>query len=50
MFGGIEQGKKRIKGMIEGEEVIKKGSEMKEMGERIRKEGDVWIINGVGNG
>ncbi|MBB3218801.1 3-phosphoshikimate 1-carboxyvinyltransferase [Ochrobactrum sp. RC6B] len=50
MFGGLASGETRITGLLEGEDVINTGRAMQAMGAKIRKEGDVWIINGVGNG
>jgi len=50
MFGGLASGETRITGLLEGEDVINTGKAMQAMGARIRKEGDTWIIDGVGNG
>ncbi|MBP2235981.1 3-phosphoshikimate 1-carboxyvinyltransferase [Sinorhizobium kostiense] len=50
MFGGLASGETRITGLLEGEDVINTGKAMQAMGAQIRKEGDTWIINGVGNG
>lgn len=50
MFGGLASGETRITGLLEGEDVINTGKAMQAMGARIRKEGDTWIIYGVGNG
>ena len=50
MFGGLASGQTRITGLLEGEDVINTGRAMQAMGAKIRKEGDVWIIDGVGNG
>ena len=50
MFGGLAAGETRITGLLEGEDVINTGKAMQAMGARIRKEGDTWIIDGVGNG
>uniref|UniRef100_UPI00224AA0F5 3-phosphoshikimate 1-carboxyvinyltransferase n=2 Tax=Brucella/Ochrobactrum group TaxID=2826938 RepID=UPI00224AA0F5 len=50
MFGGLASGETRITGLLEGEDVINTGRAMQAMGAKIRKDGDVWIINGVGNG
>lgn len=50
MFGGLASGETRITGLLEGEDVINTGKAMRAMGAQIRKEGDIWIINGVGNG
>lgn len=50
MFGGLASGETRITGLLEGEDVINTGKAMSAMGASIRKEGDTWIIRGVGNG
>ena len=50
MFGGLASGETRITGLLEGEDVINTGKAMQAMGAKIRKEGDVWIIQGTGNG
>lgn len=50
MFGGLASGETRITGLLEGEDVINTGRAMQAMGAKIRKEGDTWIIDGVGNG
>lgn len=50
MFGGLASGETRITGLLEGEDVINTGKAMRAMGADIRKDGDTWIIRGVGNG
>tara|TARA_R110002020_G_scaffold285595_1_gene501097 strand:- start:2558 stop:3916 length:1359 start_codon:yes stop_codon:yes gene_type:complete len=50
MFGGLAEGETRITGLLEGEDVINTGKAMQAMGASVRKDGDTWIINGVGNG
>ena len=50
MFGGLASGETRITGLLEGEDVMRTGEAMKAMGANIRKEGDTWLISGVGNG
>ncbi|MCF7644459.1 3-phosphoshikimate 1-carboxyvinyltransferase [Bacillus subtilis] len=50
MFGGLASGETRISGLLEGEDILATGKAMKAMGAQIRKEGDIWIINGTGNG
>lgn len=50
MFGGLAAGETRITGLLEGEDVIATGNAMRAMGASIRKDGDVWIIEGTGNG
>ncbi|MDO6962320.1 3-phosphoshikimate 1-carboxyvinyltransferase [Rhizobium alvei] len=50
MFGGLASGETRITGLLEGEDVINTGKAMAAMGAKIRKDGDIWIIEGTGNG
>lgn len=50
MFGGLAAGETRITGLLEGEDVLRTGEAMKAMGARIDKNGDEWVIRGVGNG
>ncbi|WDZ76749.1 3-phosphoshikimate 1-carboxyvinyltransferase [Ensifer adhaerens] len=50
MLGGLAAGETRITGLLEGADVIATGRAMQAMGARIRKDGDTWIVNGVGNG
>ena len=50
MFGGLAAGETRISGLLEGEDILATGRAMQAMGAVMRKEDDVWIINGVGNG
>ena len=50
MFGGLASGETRITGLLEGEDVINTGKAMSAMGADIRKDGNVWVIKGVGNG
>ena len=50
MFGGLASGETRITGLLEGEDVMRTGEAMKAMGANIRKKGETWIIQGVGNG
>lgn len=50
MFGGLASGETCITGLLEGEDAVNTGRAMQAMGAKIRKDGDAWIINGVGNG
>lgn len=50
MLGGLAAGETRITGLFEDDDVIATGRAIQAMGARIRKEGDTWIVNGVGNG
>lgn len=50
LFGGLAAGTTRVRGLLEGEDVLATGRAMAAMGARIRKDGDVWVVDGVGNG
>ena len=50
MFGALASGRTRITGLLEGEDVMRTGEAMRAMGARIAREGDAWVIDGVGNG
>lgn len=50
MFGGLASGETRISGLLEGEDILATGKAMQAMGAQIRKDGEIWIINGTGNG
>ena len=50
LFGGLAAGSTRITGLLEGEDVIATGHAMRAMGARIEKQGEAWIVDGVGNG
>ncbi|ALN71420.1 3-phosphoshikimate 1-carboxyvinyltransferase [Aureimonas sp. AU20] len=50
LFGGLASGRTRVTGLLEGEDVIATGRAMRQMGARIEREGEAWIIDGVGNG
>jgi 3-phosphoshikimate 1-carboxyvinyltransferase len=50
MFGALASGRTRIAGLLEGEDVLRTGAAMRAMGASIRKDGEEWIIDGVGNG
>ncbi|MBO0905153.1 3-phosphoshikimate 1-carboxyvinyltransferase [Jiella sonneratiae] len=50
LFGGLAAGTTRIHGLLEGEDVLATGRAMAAMGARIEKQGDVYVVDGVGNG
>ncbi len=50
LFGGLAAGTTRVTGLLEGEDVIATGHAMRAMGARIAKQGDTWVVDGVGNG
>ncbi|MCK5934094.1 MAG: 3-phosphoshikimate 1-carboxyvinyltransferase, partial [Fulvimarina manganoxydans] len=50
LFGGLASGTTRVTGLLEGEDVIATGRAMSAMGARIAKDGDSYVVEGVGNG
>ncbi|WP_294644145.1 3-phosphoshikimate 1-carboxyvinyltransferase [uncultured Aureimonas sp.] len=50
LFGGLASGRTRVTGLLEGEDVLATGRAMRQMGARIEREGDAWVIDGTGNG
>ncbi len=50
MLGGIAKGTTSIRGLLEGEDVLRTIAALKSLGALIRKEGNVWHIEGVGVG
>ena len=50
MLGGLASGRTRISGLLEGDDVLATGQAMQAMGARMRKDGDTWIVDGIGNG
>lgn len=50
MFGGLASGQTRITGLLEGEDVLATGRAMTAMGAKVERHGDLWIVDGTGNG
>lgn len=50
LFGGLASGRTRVTGLLEGEDVIATGRAMRQMGARIERDGEAFVIDGVGNG
>ncbi|MBY6128961.1 3-phosphoshikimate 1-carboxyvinyltransferase [Qipengyuania aquimaris] len=50
MFGALAVGRSRISGLLEGEDVLATAAALRAMGARIEKDGDEWIVDGVGVG
>lgn len=50
MLGGLASGETRVTGLLEGEDVLATGHAMRAMGAHVKKEEDVWVIRGTGNG
>ncbi|MFZ1680984.1 MAG: 3-phosphoshikimate 1-carboxyvinyltransferase, partial [Rhizobiaceae bacterium] len=50
MFGALASGRTRVRGLLEGEDVLRTRDAMVAMGARIEKKDGVWLVDGVGNG
>jgi 3-phosphoshikimate 1-carboxyvinyltransferase len=50
IFGALATGTTRIRGLLEGEDVLNTAKAVTEMGAPARKEGDTWVVTGRGVG
>ncbi|MGF6175964.1 3-phosphoshikimate 1-carboxyvinyltransferase [Ensifer sp. 4252] len=50
MLGGLAAGRTRITDLLEGDDVVHTARAMQALGATVRKEGETWIVDGVGNG
>ncbi|GMM93060.1 3-phosphoshikimate 1-carboxyvinyltransferase [Qipengyuania sp. MTN3-11] len=50
MFAALAVGRSRISGLLEGEDVMATAAALRTMGARIAREGDDWVVDGVGVG
>ncbi|MEZ5682185.1 MAG: 3-phosphoshikimate 1-carboxyvinyltransferase [Erythrobacter sp.] len=50
MFGALAVGRSRISGLLEGEDVLATAAALRAMGATIKRDGDDWIVDGVGVG
>ena len=50
MLGGLASGETRISGLLEGEDVINTLKTMQAVGALAEKDGDDWVLSGMGNG
>ena len=50
MFGALAAGRSRISGLLEGEDVLATAAALRAMGAVIGKDGEDWIVDGVGVG
>jgi 3-phosphoshikimate 1-carboxyvinyltransferase len=50
MFGTLAVGRSRISGLLEGEDVLATAAALRQMGALIGREGEDWIVDGVGVG
>jgi len=50
MFSALAVGRSRVEGLLEGEDVLATAAALRAMGATIERDGDAWIIDGVGVG
>lgn len=48
MFGALAEGTTRIKGLLEGEDVLSTAAAMRAMGATVTKDSEGWTVTGVG--
>jgi len=48
MFGGIAEGQTTVRGLLEGEDVLSTVAALTAVGAKIHKDGDVWVVQGIG--
>jgi 3-phosphoshikimate 1-carboxyvinyltransferase len=50
MFSALAVGRSRISGLLEGEDVLATAAALRQMGATIARDGEDWIVDGVGVG
>ena len=50
MFSALAVGRSRISGLLKGEDVLATAAALRQMGAAIARDGDDWIVDGVGVG
>lgn len=50
IFGGLATGETRVRGLLEGEDVLASIEAMRTLGASIVRDGATWIVRGTGNG
>jgi 3-phosphoshikimate 1-carboxyvinyltransferase len=50
IFGTLARGRTTVRNLLEGDDVLATANAMKALGAKIEKAGDVWTVDGVGNG
>ena len=50
LLGGVAAGETRISGLVESDDLLATAEALQAMGAVMRKDGEAWVINGVGNG
>jgi len=50
MLGALATGRSTIRGLLESEDVLNTAGAMRAMGATLSKQGEAWIVDGLGNG
>ena len=50
ILGGLAVGETRITGLLEAEDVLATAAAMRALGAQVAKQGDTWLVHGVGAG
>ncbi|AQX30046.1 3-phosphoshikimate 1-carboxyvinyltransferase [Bartonella schoenbuchensis] len=50
ILGGLANGETHIHGLLESDDILQTAAAMQAMGAHIRKENNLWVIRGTGNG
>ena len=50
ILGAMAVGETRVTGLLEGQDVLDTGRAMRAFGAQVEKQGDAWVIHGVGTG
>ncbi len=50
LFGALALGRSRISGLLEGEDVLATAAALRAMGAKIERDGEDWVVDGVGVG
>ncbi|WGH77763.1 3-phosphoshikimate 1-carboxyvinyltransferase [Jannaschia ovalis] len=50
ILGAMTVGETRVTGLLEGQDVLDTGRAMRAFGAQVEKQGDTWVIHGVGTG
>lgn len=50
LLGAIADGRTKITGLLEADDVMATASAMRALGATINKQGDTWLVDGLGNG
>ena len=50
LLGAVADGQTRITGLLEADDVMATAGAMRALGANVRKEGETWLVDGMGNG